>query len=174
LIKEAHQFQKTIAHGQKLLDELIQWTNKKSITGKDIFKLYDTFGFPLELTREIALEHWYKIDEQGFQKEMEAQQTRSRAWSKDMFKQWIDRASHLQWIPATTFVGYATLASDDMKLLKDFDVWWQRILVFDKTPFYAESWGQIWDRGVVVLDDGSQVNIVQVQKYNGIFLHFVE
>lgn len=174
LIKETHQFQKTITHGQKLLDELIKWASKKTILGKDIFKLYDTFGFPLELTKEILEEHGLSVDVQWFEKEMEAQQERSRAWSKDMFKQWIDRASYLQWIPPTKFIGYETMESDDIQLLKDFEVWWQRILVFDSTPFYAESWGQIWDRGVITLDGGKKVNIVQVQKYNWIFLHFVE
>jgi alanyl-tRNA synthetase len=105
---------------------------------------------------------------------MEAQQQRSRAWSKDMFKQWIDWASHLQWILPTKFLGYEKLLANDIVLLKDFNVQWQRILVFNATPFYAESGGQIWDRGVIVLDDGQEVTIVQVQKYNGIFLHFVE
>jgi alanyl-tRNA synthetase len=174
LIKEARQFQKTIAHGQKLLDELIKWANKKTISGKDIFKLYDTFGFPLELTKEILEENGLSVDVKWFEKEMEAQQERSRAWSKDMFKQWIDRASYLQGIAPTKFVGYETLESDGMKLLKDFEVQWQRVLVFDITPFYAESGGQIWDRGIVTLDDDTEVNIVQVQKYNWIFLHFVE
>lgn len=174
LIKETRQFQKTIAHGQKLLDELIKWANKKTISGKDIFKLYDTFGFPLELTKEILEENGLSVDVKWFEKEMEAQQERSRAWSKDMFKQWVDRASYLQGIPPTKFLGYETLESDDIKLLKDFDVSWQRILVFDSTPFYAESGGQIWDRGVVTLDNGDEVNIVQVQKYNWIFLHFVQ
>ncbi len=174
VIKEAHQFQKTITHGQKLLDELIIWASKKTISGKDIFKLYDTFGFPLELTKEIVEEHWLSLDVKWFEKEMKAQQERSRAWSKDMFKQGIDRASYLQWIPPTIFVWYQTLESDGMKVLKDFEIAWQRILVFDKTPFYAESGGQIWDRGVVELDDGKEVNVVQVQKYNWIFLHFVE
>ena len=173
LIKEARQFQKTIAHGQKLLDELIVWASKKAISGKDIFKLYDTFGFPLELTKEILEENGLSVDVQWFEQEMEAQQERSRAWSKDMFKQWTDRASHLQGIAPTIFVGYEILESDGMKLLKDFEVQWQRILVFDQTPFYAESGGQIWDRGVIELDDGTEVNVVQVQKYNGIFLHFV-
>jgi len=174
LIKEIHQFQKTIANWQKLLDELIKWADKKTISGKDIFKLYDTFGFPLELTKEIVEEKGLALDVKWFEKEMEAQQERSRAWSKDMFKQWIDRASHLQWIPPTKFVWYEMLESDGMKLLKDFEIQWQRILVFDTTPFYAESGGQMWDRGVVVLDDGKEVNVIQVQKYNGIFLHFVE
>lgn len=173
LIKEARQFQKTITHGQKLLDELITWAGKKPISGKDIFKLYDTFGFPLELTKEILEENGLAVDVKWFEQEMEAQQERSRAWSKDMFKQWIDRASHLQGITPTIFVGYETLESDGMKLLKDFEVGWQRILVFDKTPFYAESWGQMWDTGVVVLDDSTKVSVIQVQKYNWIFLHFV-
>lgn len=182
LLKEAHQFQKTIAHGQKLLDELIKWSSKKTISGQDIFTLYDTFGFPLELTKEILEEKWLSVDVQWFEKEMEAQQKRSRAWSKDMFKQWIDWASHLQGIPPTTFVGYETLEADGMKLLKDFEVspagndgaGRQRVLVFNQTPFYADGWGQIWDRGVVILDDGTKVNVVQVQKYNWISLHFVE
>lgn len=173
LIKEVHQFQKTITHGQKLLDELIKSTDKKIISWKDIFKLYDTFWFPLELTKEIVEEQWLHLDIPWFEQEMAAQQERSRQWSKDMFKQWIDRASYLQWIPPTKFVGYETMEADNIKVLKDFDVWWQRILVFDSTPFYAESWGQMWDYGVVMLDDGKQVNVVQVQKYNWIFLHFV-
>ena len=174
LIKESHQFQKTIAHGQKLLDDLIRWSVGKTISGKDIFKLYDTFGFPLELTKEILEEQWLSLDIQWFEKEMEIQQQRSRAWSKDMFKQWTDRASHLQWIPPTRFVWYETLEADHIHVLKDFDIWWQRILIFDATPFYAESWGQIWDRGVIIMDDDKQVTVVQVQKYNWIFLHFVE
>ena len=91
-----------------------------------------------------------------------------------MFKQWIDRSTYLLWIPPTIFLGYNVFVSDDIHLLKDFDVQWQRILVFDATPFYAESWGQIWDRGVVLLDNGETVRIIQVQKYNGVFLHFVE
>ena len=122
LLKEAHQFQKTIAHGQKLLDELIQWATKKIISGKDIFKLYDTFGFPLELTKEIVEEHWLSLDITWFEAEMQLQQERSRAWSKDMFKQWVDRANYLQGIPATIFVWYAALETEYMQLLKDFEV----------------------------------------------------
>ena len=174
LIKEARQFQKTIAHGQKLLDELIAWADKKPISWKDIFKLYDTFWFPLELTKEIVEERWLSLDIQWFEKEMQAQQERSRAWSKDMFKQGVDWASYLQWIAPTKFVGYETLETNDIQLLKDFVVWWQRILVFDATPFYPEMWGQMWDRWKIVLDDSTEVRVVQVQKYNGVILHFIE
>lgn len=188
LIKEIQQFQKTIAHGQKLLDELLTWSSDKHISWKDIFKLYDTFGFPLELTKEILEEKWFTVDVDWFEKEMQAQQERSRAGSKDMFKQGIDRAKYLQGIPATQFVWYTAMQLEKIQLLKDFDVnpaksakdgsrdgaGRQRILVFDSTPFYAESWGQIWDTGVIELDDGSQLTVTHVQKYNGIFLHFVE
>lgn len=173
LIKEAHQFQKTITHGQKLLNDLILSSTKKTISGKDIFKLYDTFWFPLELTKEIVEEKWLSLDLVWFEKEMLSQQERSRSWAKDMFKQWVDWANYLEGIAPTKFIGYELLESADMQLLKDFKVGEQRILVFQSTPFYAEGWGQVWDRGVVVLDDGTEVNIIQVQKYNGIFLHFV-
>ncbi len=174
LLKEAHQFQKTIAHGQKLLDELIKTAKKKTILGKDIFKLYDTFGFPLELTKEVLEEQGFVLDVKWFEKEMKAQQQRSRVWSKDMFKQGIDRASYVQWIPQTQFVWYEILEKDGIKILKDFEVGWQRVLIFDTTPFYAESGGQIWDRGTLVLDDWTQVKVIQVQKYNWFFLHFVK
>ncbi|MBU0625963.1 hypothetical protein KKG31_06340 [Patescibacteria group bacterium] len=73
---------------------------------------------------------------------MKEQQTRSRAGSKDMFKQDIDRSKYLEGIPATQFVGYEGLRSNDIKLLKDFEVGGQRILIFDKSPLYAESGGQ--------------------------------
>lgn len=173
LIKETHQFQKTITHWQKLLDELIKTATKKIISGKDVFKLYDTFWFPLELTKEIIEEQGLSLDLKWFEQEMEAQQKRSRAWSKDMFKQWIDWANYLQGVPPTIFVWYETLETNTMNLLKDFEVQWQRILVFDSTPFYAESGGQVWDRWSITLDNGARIDVVQVQKYNGIFLHFV-
>ena len=174
LEKETTQFQKTITNGQKLLQEIMKSAKQKIISGQDAFKLYDTFGFPLELTREIAVEEWYKIDEHEFQKEMESQQQRSRAGSKDMFKQDIDWSTYVTDVPPTKFIWYETLDTEKIKLLKDFEVGWQRILIFDQTPFYAESWGQVWDTWVVLLDDGSQVNVVHVQKYNWVFLHFVK
>ena len=145
----------------------------KIISWRDVFKLYDTFGFPLELTKEIAAEKSFEVDIQWFEQEMKLQQERSRAWSKDMFKQGIDRAMHTQGIPQTIFVWYGALETQDIILLKDFEVESQRVLIFDKTPFYAESWGQVGDVWIITLDDGSEVNVVQVQKYNWIFLHFV-
>ena len=147
--------------------------DKKIIGGEDAFKLYDTFGFPLELTKEIAAEKWYTVDEVGFEKAMEAQQERSRAGSKDMFKQWTDRSKYVEWVTATQFIGYDNLHSEEVKLLKDFEVNGQRILIFDKTPLYGESGGQMSDSGVVTLDSGEQLTIKEVKKYEWVFLHFV-
>jgi len=174
LLKEVRQFQKTITHGQKLLDDIVAWAKDSIISGKDVFKLYDTFGFPLELTKEILEEKWLKLDSKWFEKEMKLQQERSRAWSKDMFAHGVDWAKYLQWISVTKFVWYDAMEYEKIVLLKDFLVDWQRILVFDVTPFYAESGGQTSDIWIIELDDKSQVKVTKVQQYNGIFLHFVE
>jgi alanyl-tRNA synthetase len=71
-------------------------------------------------------------------------------------------------------VGYETMKADKITLLKDFVVWDQRILVFDQTPLYAESGGQLWDSGKVVLDSGEELIIQSVKKYEWVFLHFVQ
>ena len=174
LEKEVVQFQKTITNGQKLLQDIITSAKKKTIWWADAFKLYDTFGFPVELTKEIAMEAWCVVDETWFTKEMEAQQQRSRAGSKNMFTQDIDRSTYIIGLPPTKFVGYETMKADKIQLLKDFDVGGQRILVFDQTPMYAESGGQVSDSGTVVLDSGEQLHIKEVKKYEWVFLHLVE
>ena len=92
---------------------------------------------------------------------MEAQQKRSRAGSKDMFTQDVDRSKYLEGVSETKFIGYENLRSEDIKLLKDFEVYpagddsgvgGQRILIFDKSPFYAESGGQTGDSGTLMLE----------------------
>ncbi len=169
---ELSQFKKTIANGNKLLQQMIE-KKPDQLLWKDIFMLYDTYGFPVELTREIAQEKNIAIDEEGFQKSLEEAREKSRQWTKDMFKKWTDRSKYLEWIEPTTFVWYKELISEFSKLIKDFEVDGQRILIFDKTPFYAESWGQIWDYGKIILDDGSEVEVIDVKKYEWVFLHFV-
>lgn len=79
----------------------------------------------------------------------------------------------MEGIPETKFVGYDSHGSEEPKLLKDFEVNDQRVLIFDTTPFYAESGGQCGDSGMVELDSGEKLNIVDVKKYEGVFLHFV-
>ncbi|MFZ2151259.1 MAG: alanine--tRNA ligase [Candidatus Absconditicoccaceae bacterium] len=175
LQKECIQFQKTIDNGQRMLSEILEKNSKtKLILGKDAFMLYDTFGFPLELTKEIAKENGFQIDEDGFQQEMQLQQDRSRKGSKDKFTIDVDRGKHVAGLSATKFLGYKNLNSDNPKLLKDFDVNGQRILVFDSSPFYAESGGQNGDIGTIILDSGERLEVIDVKKYEGVFLHFVK
>lgn len=95
-----------------------------------------------------------------------------------MFAQHIDWASHLEGIPPTQFVGYTTIDLNDVQLLKDIaltgsDGLARRVLIFDKTPFYATGGGQTGDKGYLELDSGERVWIIDVQKYAGVWLHFV-
>ncbi len=171
--EELAQFAKTIANGNKLLQTLIEKA-KGTLAGKDVFMLYDTYGFPVELTREIVKENNILVDEAGFELAMEEAREKSRQGTKDMFKKWIDWSKYLEWVSATQFVGYEQLAIENPKLIKDLDIDGQRVLIFDKTPFYAESWGQTGDKGTITLDDWTTVTIQDVKKYEWVFLHFVK
>jgi len=171
--EELAQFAKTIANGNKLLQTLIEKANGQ-LAGKDVFMLYDTYGFPVELTREIAKENNILVDEAGFELAMEEAREKSRQGTKDMFKKGTDWSKYLEWVSATQFVGYDQLAIENPKLVKDLDIDGQRVLIFDKTPFYAESWGQTGDKGTIKLDDWTTVTIQDVKKYEWVFLHFVK
>jgi alanyl-tRNA synthetase len=85
----------------------------------------------------------------------------------------IDRSTYIQGMPATQFVWYDSLSLEQPVLLKDFYVNGQRVLIFDRTPFYAEGGWQTGDRGVVILDWWETLHINDVEKYEGVFLHFV-
>lgn len=175
IIKETTQFQKTINNWQKMLKELFEKNKTKNlITWADAFKLYDSCGFPFELTMELATENWFKVAQKEFEIEMETQQKRSRAGSKDMFKQGVDRSKYVEAMPPTKFIGYESLYSEEVKLLKDFEVNNQRILIFDTTPLYGEWWGQMGDSGKIILDWWEELIITDVKKYEGVFLHFVK
>ncbi len=175
LITEVNTFKKTISKWLKILNDKLN-NSKWELNWADIFFLYDTCGFPLELTREICLEKNVKLDEKWFKQELETQKERSRKSAK--FQKDIDRSKYLEWMPQTEFVWYSLDTSDtsnnDSKLLKDFDVNWQRVLIFDKTPFYAESGWQKGDSWNIQLDWGEILKIKDVQKYEGVFLHLVE
>jgi alanyl-tRNA synthetase len=172
LDKEIEQFGETIKHGQKLLDEAIAWLNPgEEMPGTVIFKLYDTHGFPVELTQEICHKQDISCDLSGYQQELQKAQTLSRAHQN--FKKDTDRSGYIASMPATQFV-YDTLDMSDARVLKDFVVWNQRIIIMDKTVFYAESGWQVWDRGTIMLDDGQVLDIRDVKKIEGVFLHIVD
>ncbi len=176
VVWEITQFKKTLAHGIKIVEGFIaELKSGEKLSGKNIFMLYDTYGFPLELTREIAEEKWVVLDEAWFEKSLAESKEKSRQASKTMFDKGIDWSKYIQGIEKTEFIGYDknNLVSEDIQLLKDIDIDWQSVLIFDKTPFYAESGGQTGDAWILILDSGEEVNIVDVKKYEGIFLHFV-
>jgi len=186
LIKETESFRKTISRWIKLLDEKM-WDKKEKkiwereiLLGQDAFMLYDTYGFPIEITKEICEAKWRDIDMKTFDEEMEKARKRSRKATEKMFDKWIDWSKYLAGIDETEFIWYDNMLissenndNKNIKLLKDFDVNWQRILIFNKTPFYAESGGQVWDFGSIELDNWEGVKISKVIRYEGVFLHFV-
>lgn len=178
---EEARFRETLDRGEKLLSEIMSRLPKGGeISGEDAFELYDTYGFPFELTQEIAAEQEFTVDEAGFESEMEKQRDRSRAAHEtiDLTVQGsLDKlAEHLH---ETTFVGY-THASDTAKVglvlvggkpVESASAGTEVQLVLDQTPFYAESGGQIGDRGYLSGDE-LVVRIEDVKKDGSIFVHF--
>lgn len=175
ILSEVTQFDKTIKNGKQMLESYIQdHPELKILPWDQAFKLYDTFGYPVDLTKEVAKSHGWKVDIKWYDKAFETAKEIARAWSSKKFAKWVDRASVVDGMPQTEFVWYETLETEWMNLLKDYSIEWQRVLIFDRTPMYAESWGQKWDSGVVVLDSGEEVKIGDVQQYAGVFLHMVK
>lgn len=183
LEQEEANFLKTLDRGEKLLAEIIAEVKKQGktvISGKDAFTLYDTHGFPLELTQEIAEENNLTVDVEGFQKQMEIQQQGGRGAHEtiDLTVQGsLDKlAEHIH---ATEFIGYsqATATAKVEVLLVDgvvqeeAEAGTEVQIVLDETPFYAESGGQIGDRGYIS-GDGIVVQVEDVKKESDFFVHF--
>ncbi len=177
IITEMEKFERTISKWLKLLEEIIKTiedVNSDTIEWEVIFKLYDTYGFPFELTKEIAEEKELNVDEKWFKKYMQEAKNKSKANAKWVFSRWIDWAKYLDWIKPTEFVWYDNLELENPKLLKEIEIDWQKIYVFDKTPFYAEWGWQTADTWEIELDDGTVVKVQDVKKVAGVYLHFVE
>jgi len=155
---EEERFNETLEHGLKILDQDIAQLSGDTISGATIFKLYDTYGFPLDLTRDIALERGLKLDMPGFEQEMTAQRERARAASS--FKSAALEAGAGQAAVATAFTGYEAVR--DQAVVQAIRVNGQDrvsmrageegVLYLDRTPFYAESGGQIGDQGWLKTD----------------------
>ena len=173
--EEEESFLRTLSTGIKLLDDMIEKAkseNKSVVDGKDAFTLYDTFGFPFDLTGLIARENGMTVDEAGFQSEMEAQKNRSRSAAQQETDDWVE----LMRIEETKFLGYDRLEADVhivryRKVSQKKKTYYQ--LVFDQTPFYGESGGQVGDQGYI--EAGSErIRIFDTQKENNLIVHLVE
>ncbi|EHI68723.1 alanine--tRNA ligase [Streptococcus ictaluri] len=183
--REEETFARTIDAGSGHLDELLQAlkaAGKDTLEGKDIFKLYDTYGFPVELTEEMAEDAGYKIDHEGFKAAMEEQQDRARAavvkgGSMGMQNETlagITEPSEFSYEEESLEAKLSVIVVDNER--SDMVSEGQALLVFDKTPFYAEMGGQVSDHGVIKNDKGDIVaKVIDVQKApNGQTLHTVE
>ncbi|WP_299622780.1 alanine--tRNA ligase [uncultured Tenacibaculum sp.] len=175
VIKEEEQsFLRTLDQGLLLLDKVIESAKDKTVSGKKAFELYDTYGFPLDLTQLIAREKGYEINEEEFKQSMQEQKDRSRAASASETGDWVTLVED----DVEEFVGYDTL-SVDVKLTryrkvttkKDGD---QYQLVFNMTPFYPEGGGQVGDKGFLEDVHGDVIHILDTKKENNVIIHYTK
>ncbi len=171
--EEEDAFLRTLDKGLKKMDEIIAASaSNKLIKGAEAFELYDTFGFPIDLTRLIAAENKLSVDEAGFEEELNKQKERSRAATAMDTGDWTVLTDS----QAFQFVGYDSLETRT-KILRYRKVKGKGKelyqLVLDQTPFYAESGGQVGDSGVLELS-GKSVRIIDTKKENDLFIHIAE
>ncbi len=177
---EEKRFDATIDAGLSILSNIAQEcikAGKNVISGEDAFKLYDTFGFPIDLTREIAAEQHLEIDEEVFKKLMQSQRERARA-ARANVSGWSNASkTMLSGLPATEFVGYTGLRAeakvialivDDMSVgeVSEGEV----TVILDKTPFYGEGGGQVGDVGTLI-KEGTSLHVYDTQKSDGVYIH---
>ncbi|MEI5991839.1 alanine-tRNA ligase [Enterococcus termitis] len=183
---EEERFHETINEGLDILNDLIskvKAANEATLNGKDIFKLYDTYGFPVELTEEVAEDSGLKVDHVGFEKEMEAQRNRARSARSKATSMGVQSAVLTDIKVESTFVGYSNLEATSKLLiiLKDEEILNELSegtaqLIFAETPFYAEMGGQVADHGTIKDQNGTIVAHVEnvLKAPNGQFLHTVQ
>jgi len=175
LQKEEERFAETLEQGMRILEDRIADMKGDIIDGETVFKLYDTYGFPVDLTADVARERGLQIDQAGFEKAMSEQRKRSQESSKfgaanDAFK--------LDGYVATGFLGYEQTDTtgqvvailQDGTTINSLDNGDEAIVVLDQTPFYAESGGQVGDIGGLYAE-GMEFQVLDTQKQNDVYLH---
>ncbi len=176
---EEERFAETIEQGMRILDEAIEGMADQVIPGEVVFKLYDTFGFPTDLTADIAREKGLEIDREGFDREMDAQRSRARAASQFG----IEQVAEFDIEGETDFTGYDRLQDSatvvalfrDGKPADQLSAGQRGMVVLDRTPFYAESGGQAGDIGRLRLVGGSEFVVADTRKQAGtVFAHVGE
>ncbi len=168
---EEKAFLNTLENGLRRFDTLE--VKDGIISGRDAFELYDTYGFPIDLTRLIAEERGLKVDEAGFEKALQEQKERSRAAARKTVGDWTVLAD----VDEVAFVGYDTLTVDEARIVRYRTVKTKKgeeyHVVLDRTPFYAESGGQRGDRGWLTVGD-ERIRVLDTRKENDLIVHIVE
>lgn len=170
--EEEDAFLRTLDKGLKRLDEAMSGAVGKVINGREAFELYDTYGFPIDLTRLIAQENGLQVDEAGFETEMKQQKDRSRAATALDTEDWVTVNEGNE----STFIGYDVLEvqAEVLKYRKVKAKGKESYqLVLDTTPFYAESGGQVGDTGKLILERGV-IDIYDTRKENNLIIHFTD
>jgi len=178
LKQEEERFAETLDQGMGMLESAIGGLHGDVIPGKVVFKLYDTYGFPIDLTEDIARERQLLIDHAGFKQEMEAQRARARAHSKFGAEQDGLSSATAAALPATRFAGHSGLSGEavvlalfrdgtEVDVLEDGEL---GEVVLEKTPFYAESGGQVGDTGTIS-GDGGIFAVEDTVKVGGVHAH---
>ena len=166
--KEEERFAKTLDRGYKLFDEFI--SEKKDIDGESAFKLYDTFGFPFELTKEIAQENGLNVDEDGFKTAMQEQKDRAKAATQKLSVTGdIKYAKIEEKVGSTDFVGYEQNECE-AKILDTVEGDGYVDIILDRTPFYAECGGQVGDSGYIE-NENMKAEVLTTFKVNKLFVH---
>ena len=170
--EEEASFLRTLDQGLVLLDTVIEKAQSKTISGVKAFELYDTFGFPIDLTALILRERGYDLDQKGFEAALAKQKDRSRSATKIATGDWETLTQDTQ----EEFVGYDTLETQiqivkyrKVASKKDGEMYQ---LVFNRTPFYPEGGGQVGDKGYLEASNGEVVYIVDTKKENNLIVHF--
>lgn len=172
--EEESSFLSTLEQGLVLLDSVIKSSKDKTIAGDKAFELYDTFGFPIDLTALILEEKGYQLDVEGFEKALKAQKDRSRAASEVSKDDWNVLLTDTE----QEFIGYDSLEAQ-VKLVKYRKVTSKKEgdqyqLVFNLTPFYAEGGGQVGDKGYLEAPNGDVTYIVDTKRENNEIVHFAK
>ncbi|EWG97775.1 alanine--tRNA ligase, partial [Halomonas sp. BC04] len=175
LLKEEEQFARTLEHGMGLLEETLAELDGEVLPGETVFKLYDTYGFPYDLTADVCRERGVTLDEIGFKRALEAQRERARAASQFG----ADYHAALELEGETEFTGYdrledqarvTAIVDGEGNALAALEPEQRGVVVLDRTPFYGESGGQVGDTGYLDVD-GGRFLVTDTQKQGGHHLH---
>jgi len=172
--EEEHSFLNTLEQGLVLLDQVITNTKGKEVDGRKAFELYDTYGFPIDLTALILSEKGYTLDEKGFETAMQQQKDRSKSASEISKEDWVMLSDDVE----QEFIGYDALEAG-VKLVKYRKVTSKKEgaqyqMVFNLTPFYPEGGGQVGDKGYLEVPNGDVVYILDTKKENNEIIHFAK